>query len=170
MRHSRETILHALEAADLLEKNPDLYTHGSGQRRKGYAHVAEMTGTTTKAVESVIQVRKRRPDLIPKILAGELTLNQALREAGYVRESHKHTVTPRRRFGYIHPSHDLWWEAVVPLERYLEACRERDFRLTHLNYKEAARRLKSIATLERDLGQLKEDLAQRALPGRLRSE
>jgi len=57
---------------------------------------------------------------------------------------------------------DKFYEATEPLVRYLSPWKKRDFRFTHINPKEAKRRIKRLDALIADLQRTREDLAERA--------
>lgn len=63
---------------------------------------------------------------------------------------------------------DKYAESITPVTRYFQAWRKRDFRFSHLNPREASKRLRQLDQLAADIDAARDDLKQRATPARMR--
>ena len=111
----------------------------------------------SKAIEKVRGVLRRRPDLEAGLRDGTLSLNAAMTEAGF------HAKGSDIPLGHAFGKGDKWMEATEPLVRYLTGWRVRGMEFKHLNPREAQKRLDRIEILEGMLGEMKADLAGRAV-------
>jgi hypothetical protein len=109
-----------------------------------------------RAIEKMRGVLKRRPDLEQPLRDGSMSLDRAMKEAGFLNK-------PREiALGSAFGKGDKWLEATEPLVRYLFGWQLRGMEFKHLNPREASRRLERIVQLEVLLGEAKADLERRA--------
>jgi len=117
---------------------------------------------------SITRVRPRavhNEEVLKRALAGKIpNLDEFARELGMILRQNlaegrsSQAQYPNSYFGLS----DKFESAIEPLSRYLRAWRKKSFKFTHVNPKEAKRRIKRIDNVMADLAAAREDLVQRS--------
>lgn len=106
-----------------------------------------------------------RPDVLARIEAGEFaTVNDVARAVGMVVNSRldEGRTSKTLRTSSYYGKGDKFDVSIEPFRRYLRAWRKKDFRFTHVNPKEAKRRIKMLDEVIDNLSKAREDLARRS--------
>lgn len=135
-----------------------LETYEPPFRRWHYKEAAEKFGGAASAIEKLNAIRKRNPELVERVLTGEIQLFHASKEAGFSDTMFRKQPTPSVTFG----KGDKFWQAASPLTRYLKAWKSRGYQFTHLPPKEAQKRLLALDSLIEELSVAREDLVMRS--------
>ncbi len=114
--------------------------------------LAEATGLGQHTVRKVVLLVDR--GLFDRVLAGDLSWNDALRHVGY-------SVPPA--MGKSYGKGDPFVEATEPMRRYMKNWRKKGFEFRHVNPREAARRLIVLDELTEALAEARADLERRAV-------
>lgn len=130
-----------------------------------YRAAAEATHTAITSVARMTPAVLHRPDVVERMLSGEIaSMNDVLRAVGRnpgIRLDEGADTTSKRTSSFYGHG-DKFAEATEPLVRYLKAWDKKDFRYTHVNPREAQRRLARIEEISEWLGKAKEDLTARS--------
>lgn len=142
--------------------------------KRAAAEAAEMTGASTRSVGRAKRVKEADPALAERVKAGEISLTKA--EEKVSGKPHKEYAVgletktdasgrnqPTIRYG----KGDKWQEATEPLVRYLRGQRKQNFDFSHLNWKEAKKRVERIDALMADLQAARADLEPRSHKAKL---
>lgn len=126
--------------------------------------LSDLLNIGASSIERAVLVTKKRPDLLPRMKAGEFkTLNQARRAAGEMwRGGVLHSEGKVKQYG----RGDRWIDASKPIRLYLNGWKRRDFEFKHVNPVEARKRLKEIAAIQEGLEAMKADLEGRSTKAR----
>jgi len=126
---------------------------------------AALVGTKKGSLNGVRPRLLNNPTVLQQALAGEFeSVDDIARALGMqlrVRLSEGKPSKAKYKQSFFGHG-DKFYEATEPLVRYLFPWKKRDFRFTHVNPKEAKRRIKRIDSLIADLQRTREDLAARA--------
>jgi hypothetical protein len=104
--------------------------------------------------------------MTPEILNGIKSSSAAANEAGYMyggKKTRKQGLRPKK---YSWTKGDHFDEVFVPLRKYLNGWRRRDFKFTHVNPKEATYRIEFLQDIRRDIDAALEDLEPRSVAPR----
>lgn len=138
---------------------------------------AEIVGVGRTTVAHTKAIQGRAPDVINRMRRGEIpTVAAAAREAGFDAMAQQGRAnlgngapdasgrpTPRIRYG----KGDKFDDAIEPLKRYLAAWAKQDFEFTHVNPKEARRRLIVLERIADGIERARLDLESRSQTARL---
>lgn len=134
-------------------------------------------GVSRSSVERVRTVAENRPDLLKKVEAGEITVNAAVEETTGKstktgvrhdeRLTTKQDASGRQMPTVYYGKGDKWQESTEPLTRYLAAQKKRGYDFSHLNYKEARKRVQRIDSLIEGLQAARADLEPRSHKAKL---
>lgn len=126
--------------------------------------VAQTVGAAAHAVDRAKLVIRRRPDLLEPLLAGELTVIDALRRAGFHVTLRLDEGRPSKSklYSNYYGKGDKFTAAMTPLSRYLRSWKKRGFEFRHVNPAEAKRRLKQVDETISQLQEAREDLVKRS--------
>lgn len=137
---------------------------------------AELVGVGRTTVATTKAIQQRDPEIVNRMRAGELNVNQAAREAGFTKTA-ENGIEPlgdgeRDAIGRVQPAvyygkGDKWAEASTPLLRYLTAWEKRGYSFGHINPREARKRVETIDRLIGALTDARSDLEQRSHSYRL---
>lgn len=150
-----DQVLHLLTINDLPRKPKDV------DKVAG-----EIVGSGTSSVYRARAIGMKQPDLLPRLYAGEITLNDGLREVGHS-TSHRKGDVPIGNDVYYGKG-DKFDDVLIPLLRYLRAWEKKGFEFRHINPKEAQRRREIIADATSLLDEATKDLAMRSHVATLR--
>lgn len=187
-RYSEEARQRQVEAGKRYgEKHPQEDSPPAGEPlthkyeyRKAAKKAADAVNVGRSSVEAAIAIQKRDPHVIERMRAGELNVAQAAREVGLIGRgygggrpqtagiSNKKDKAGRNLPFIVYGKGDKWNEVIGPLIRYLSAWEKRGYEYTHLNPKEARRRLVLIEEIQFKLTAARLDLEQRAHQASLR--
>lgn len=141
---------------------------------------AKAAHTDWSAVNKVRPRLIQQPDLLAKVESGEIgSINEVARALGMLVMDRLDEGRPSnaKRTASYYGKGDKFDAALEPMRRYLRAWRKKDFRFTHVNPKEAKRRIKMMDEVIDNLSKAREDLARRshvatltAPPGKTRRE
>lgn len=127
--------------------------------------VAQAAHTDWSAVNKLRPKLANNPEVALRIENGEIvSINDVGRELGMQMVSRLDEGRPSKakRTHSYYGKGDKFDSAIEPLRRYLRGWKPKDFRFTHVNPKEASRRLKQIDEVMDNLSQAREDLARRS--------
>lgn len=136
---------------------------------------AELVGLGRTTIVEAKAIQDRDPEIINRMRAGEIkTVGAAKRAAGFIHEQGQGSLSvgvtdasgremPAIYFG----KGDKWTEASEPLRRYLAAFEKRGYEFSHVNPREARKRMKKIDALIEGLNSARAGLAERAHDYRL---
>ncbi len=140
-------------------------TSGIGSYDDIHKRVAAATRVSHSMISNVNMRAAGRPDVLERMRQDEYaSFNDVLRDLGFkiiskIEEGRSSTATHTSSF-FGHG--DKFEEATEPLVRYMAPWRKKDFKFTHVNPKEAKRRLSRLDELIDSLVRTREDLAERA--------
>jgi hypothetical protein len=131
------------------------------------SEAAAQIGIGKSAVEIMRAALRRDPSVVEGIASGELASMHAV---GYAAKLPSIVNRPDRKvpFGSVFGKGDPFNEAIAPLRRYLAGWQRREFKFTHVNPREARRRVEVIDALIETLTEARADLEQRSHKARLR--
>jgi hypothetical protein len=140
----------AMFAADAVER-------GEFTKTDAAAHF----GASKSGLEKALRIKKRdkHHSVASSVRRGKATLDDGARRVGLV-TGH----APIRRGAQVTRG-DKWFLATEPLRRYLRHWTGREY--THINHKEATKRLKLLRELQRDLAILEQELERRSVRAKL---
>lgn len=126
---------------------------------------ARLTGTSWSSIGVVRPRALKQPDVLQGVLNGEIeTLDDFKRALGMrvVARLDEGRPSAAKYANAFYGHGDKFDTAIEPLMRYLYPWKKRNFRFTHVNPKEAQRRIKKIDQVMADLAAAREDLAKRS--------
>lgn len=120
----------------------------------------EHFGTTKSSLAKAMRIKKRdRYNTIAyQVRHGKITLDDGARRVGLSTSNTPIAKGPMTRG-------DKWFAATEPLRRYAKHWKGREY--THINSKEAAKRLKLLRELQRDLAVIEQELERRSVRAKL---
>jgi hypothetical protein len=145
----------------------------SARDGRAASEAAALTGASARYVSAAKRVAEVDPVLAEKVKTGDVSLDAAEKQVAdrSPRDNGLDTKTgstgrqqPATYFG----KGDKWQEATEPLVRYLRGQKSRDFDFSHLNWKEAKKRVQRIDELVADLQAARADLEPRSHKAKLR--
>ena len=126
-------------------------------------------GRSSVATAKAIQNRDDSGAVVQAMRSGEVNVQQAAREVGLKTSGQSSTILDsgeRTAHGHAKPVYfgkgDKWLEATQPLARYLKAFEKRDYEFSHVNPREATKRLQVIDELIESLQAARVDLETRS--------
>lgn len=149
------------------EIHPELPPEVAEDKGEAVEKAAALVGLGHSTVEKAVAIQKRTPDVIEKMLSGEIKTVDAARRASGMMATNDGPITdnaPRIYYG----KGDRWREATLPLVRYLHGWEKRGFEFRHVNHIEARRRLKLIDETIELLSAAKGDLEKRSIKAQTR--
>lgn len=123
---------------------------------------ADVFGVGRSSVERARGIQDRDPAVFALMLAGSITTNEAARRVGM----HAHNRDPEIGQEYFGKG-DKWEKARQPMLRYLKGQQGRGFTFTHLNPREAGKRIEQIDEFLALLNEARVGLEPRAVRARL---
>lgn len=146
----------------------------SADSKRAAAEAAELTGASARSVGRAKRVKEADPELAEQVKAGEVSLTRAEEVVSGKPNKNANTglETKTDDAGRKQPATffgrgDKWQESTEPLTRYLVAWGKRGYDFGHLNYREAAKRVKRIDTLIAGLEAARADLEPRSQRAKL---
>lgn len=141
---------------------------------------ARLVGCGTSSIDTVRLISKRDEDgkILDDIRAGKLNLAQAARAAGFERLGQGSggaaagaldkgdRTADGKAITVAYGRGDLWVEASEPLVRYLAGQKRRGYNFSHLNPREAGKRVETIDVLIKELQAARADLEPRSIIAR----
>lgn len=127
--------------------------------------VAELVEIAPTGVGRVRPRLHGNAEMIEKLLAGEYTSHKKLRvDLGMILPpTFYEGGKSRAKQNSSHFGHsDKFHEAIGPLLSYFQSWRKKDYRFSHVNPKEAKKRVKAIDQVMADLAKAREDLVERS--------
>lgn len=146
----------------------------SASSKRAAEEAAELTGASTRSVGRAKRVKDADPDLADQVKRGEVALATAEEKVtgrpNKDRSSGLETQPaadgrqqPTTYFG----KGDKWQESTEPLNRYLAGWEKRGYEFSHINWREAAKRLKRIDHLIEGLEAARADIEPRSHKAKL---
>lgn len=124
-------------------------------------------GRSTVAKAKAIQNRDEGGDVVDQLRAGDLNVEQGLRAVG-LSGTRGDVLDDGKAKPVYYGKGDKFKEAILPSVRYFRAWEKRDYRFSHLNPREARKRVAVLDELEALITAARRDLEQRAAIARLR--
>lgn len=134
--------------------------------------VAEMLGISWSQIKAIRPRLNKRPDVLEKVLSGEITRSDDVRRALGMRLRSKLTegAVSKAKAGSGYFGHgDKFDEALEPLVRYVDAWRKRGFTYPHVPPREARKRVAKLDKVIAGLEEARVDLGKRSHVATLRA-
>jgi hypothetical protein len=138
---------------------------GIGHTRDIDFVVADMLGISRAGVTQIRPRLHKRPDVIEKIMSGEITSHHDVpRAVGMKLRSRldEGAESTAKRTNSYYGKGDKFDEALEPLLRYLAAWRKREFKYSHVPPRAAQKRIAVLDEVVTDLVNAREDLKTRS--------
>ena len=163
-----------MEAAGLYRARDErnMRSVGIGRTRDIDRAVANMLGIRHSGVLQVRPRLHKRPDVIEKIMSGEITtLHDVQRAVGMKLRSRldEGAESSAKLSNSYYGKGDKFDEALEPLLRYLAAWRKREFKYPHVPPRAAQKRIAVLDEVVADLVNAREDLETRSHVATLRA-
>lgn len=166
------------QIASLKQGNEQPVSPETDERGRSDEKAADMLGVGRTTVAYAKAINNRAPDVIDRMRSGEIkSVAAAAREAGFEgmaqngrgggRVGGTEDAAGRLQPQIVYGKGDKFDEAIEPLRRYLAAWARRDFEFTHVNPKEARRRLLVLDRLSDSVERTRLDLESRSESARL---
>jgi hypothetical protein len=161
-----EQVRALLEAAgEYKPRDPNNHNRGVGGTEDVDRAVAAAVGVSWSTINLTRPRGVQRPDVMARAAAGEFAGSNDLKRALGMQLQDKleeGAKSKARLTSSFYGKSDKFDLAFEPVTRYLRAWRKKDFRFTHVNPKEAKKRIAKIDEVIAGLVQAREDLADRS--------